>query len=157
MPRYFTLEQAERTLPRVESAVREALRLKSEYHMAEMALRELKSKVMMSGGMNIDRDSAMRVRQTRDNGATRLQEALDSIHEFGCQVKDLDIGLLDFPAMYRGREVCLCWRLGEERIGFWHEPEAGFQGRKPIDDDFRANHRGDGAGPGSPGSDTSEQ
>jgi hypothetical protein len=48
-------------------------------------------------------------------------------------VKDLDIGLLDFPALLNNEEVYLCWRLGEERIRFYHSQEEGFSGRKPID------------------------
>jgi hypothetical protein len=68
---------------------------------------------------------------------------MDSIQEIGCLVKDLDIGLLDFPTLYRGREVYLCWRLGEQRIEHWHGVDEGFRGRKPVDDDFRENHRGE--------------
>jgi hypothetical protein len=55
-------------------------------------------------------------------------------------VKDLDIGLVDFPTVFRGVEVCLCWKLGEPRIGYWHGAEEGFRGRKPIDQDFLAHH-----------------
>jgi hypothetical protein len=60
-------------------------------------------------------------------------------------VKDLDTGLVDFPTMYRGVEVCLCWKLGEGAIGYWHGVDEGFRGRKPIDQDFRDQHRGDPA------------
>ena len=59
----------------------------------------------------------------------------------GAQIKDLDIGLIDFLTMYRGREVLLCWKLGEEGIGYWHGTEEGFRGRKPIDDEFREHRR----------------
>jgi hypothetical protein len=58
-------------------------------------------------------------------------------------VKDLELGLLDFPTLYRGKEVCLCWRLGEPEIAFWHEVDEGYKGRKPIDQAFLENHRGD--------------
>ena len=68
---------------------------------------------------------------------------LDTIQETGAQVKDLDIGLIDFISVYQDREVCLCWKLGEEGIAFWHGTEEGFAGRKPIDQDFRDGHRGD--------------
>ena len=63
----------------------------------------------------------------------------------GCVVKDLDIGLIDFPTEFRGEEVYLCWKLGEPRIEFWHGVEEGFRGRKAIDQDFRDHHRGDPA------------
>lgn len=143
MPRYFTLAQAERTLPHVEQAIRTALELKAEYQSADEALRDLTRKVMMSGGMAVNRDAALELRSGRDHAAARLQTAMDEIQEFGCLVKDLDIGLLDFPTLYRGREVYLCWRLGESRIEYWHGVDEGFRGRKPIDEEFLENHRGD--------------
>lgn len=143
MARYFSLEQAERVLPKVETAVRTAIGLKAEYQQAEESLRDLSRRVMMSGGMAVNRESALLLRKTRDNSAERLKEAMEEIAQYGCQVKDLDIGLLDFPTLYRGREVLLCWRLGERRIEYWHGLEEGFRGRKPIDEDFLTNHRGD--------------
>ncbi len=143
MARYFSLEQAERVLPKVEAAVRTAISLKAEYQQAEESLRDLSRRVMMSGGMAVNRESALLLRRTRDNSAERLKEAMEEITQYGCQVKDLDIGLLDFPTLYRGREVLLCWRLGERRIEYWHGLEEGFRGRKPIDEDFLTNHRGD--------------
>jgi hypothetical protein len=60
-------------------------------------------------------------------------------------VKDLDIGLVDFPTTFNGVEVYLCWKLGEPGIEFWHGVEEGFRGRKPIDREFLENHRGDRA------------
>jgi hypothetical protein len=143
MPRYFTLEQAERTLPHVEAAIHRAIRFKSEYQQADEAFRDLSRKVMMSGGMAVDRETALSLRLTREQSAERLQETVKEIEEFGCLVKDLDIGLLDFPTLYRGREVYLCWRLGENRIEFWHGVDEGFRGRKAIDQEFLDNHRGD--------------
>jgi hypothetical protein len=143
MPRYFSLEQAHRMLPLVEQSVRDAIALKAQYQHADEALKDVTRKVMASGGMQLDRAHVGQLRQERDAAAQRLQSALDNIHEHGCLVKDLDIGLLDFPTMYRGREVYLCWRLGETKIEFWHGTDEGFRGRKPIDDDFLANHKGE--------------
>jgi hypothetical protein len=127
----------------VERAVRDAIEVKSHYQHADEALKDVSRKVMSSGGMQLDRAHVGQLRQERDVSAQRLQSALDSIHEYGCLVKDLDIGLLDFPTLYRGKEVYLCWRLGENKIEFWHGIEEGFRGRKPIDDDFLANHKGE--------------
>ena len=67
---------------------------------------------------------------------------MERINNWGVQVKDLDTGLIDFPTLYKGREVLLCWKLGEERIAYWHGVEEGFRGRKAIDDEFREEHRG---------------
>ena len=61
---------------------------------------------------------------------------MEQIEESGCVVKDLDIGLIDFPAMLGEQQVFLCWKLGEPRIEYWHGVHEGFAGRKPIDDEF---------------------
>lgn len=143
MPRFFTLDQAHRTLPHVEDSIRRAIDLKTDYQSAGDQLRDVNRRVMVSGGMIVDREHIARLRKTREDAASMLSAALESIQESGCLVKDLDIGLLDFPTLYRGREVYLCWRLGESRIEFWHGVEEGFRGRKPIDDEFLRNHRGD--------------
>ena len=143
MARFFTLDQAERLLPEVETSVREALFLKAEFQESDSTLRQAARAIILSGGMNVDRDHMLQVRQRRDAAATQLQSALERIQEYGCLVKDLDIGLLDFPTLYRNEEVYLCWRLGEDKIRFWHQVDAGFRGRKPIDDEFLANHRGE--------------
>jgi hypothetical protein len=145
MPRYFTRDQAERLLPKVERLIREALFLKVDFQESDDILRTAARDIMMRGGMTMDRDKMLQARERREASAARLQAALEAIHEEGVQVKDLDIGLLDFPTLYQGREVCLCWRMGESRIEFWHGPEEGFRGRKAIDDEFLANHSGDTA------------
>jgi hypothetical protein len=145
MPKHFTLAQAESLLPRMEQLLREAVSMKSEFTGAERALRAHSERVMLMGGMVVDREEIRAARTRRDDIAARLRAALESIQEAGCVVKDLDIGLLDFPTLYRGREVYLCWKLGEAGIAFWHGVEEGFAGRKPIDQDFRDHQRGDGA------------
>ena len=63
----------------------------------------------------------------------RLDVLLHQINDMGIEVKDLTVGLIDFPALYEDRVVYLCWKYGEERIEYWHELEAGFSGRKRID------------------------
>ena len=63
-----------------------------------------------------------------------LQAGANAFDERGIVLRDLDRGLVDFPALREGAEVYLCWQEGEEEIGFWHEPEAGFAGRRPLDD-----------------------
>ena len=85
----------------------------------------------------------LETQRRRDSAASRLQAVMEAIQEHGCHVKDLDTGLLDFPTLYEGQEVYLCWRLGEQRIEFWHAIEDGFRGRKPIDAEFLAKHTGD--------------
>ena len=61
-----------------------------------------------------------------------LERCVQEIHELGLQVKDLEVGLVDFPALRGSEEVLLCWRLGEDAVLFWHGLEEGFAGRKPL-------------------------
>jgi hypothetical protein len=84
----------------------------------------------------LDQAQAVRDRLRRDALVRRLQEAVESVQQHGCLVKDLALGLIDFPTLYHGRQVYLCWMLGEESIQYWHEVEDGFRGRKPIDPEF---------------------
>ena len=63
----------------------------------------------------------------------RLDALIHEILDTGVQIKDINIGLLDFSALRNGREVYLCWKYGEEDIAFWHEIDAGYAGRQPIE------------------------
>src|SRR5262249_24401372 len=107
------------------------------------ALQELSNRIMVTGGLLVDRDQPLKLKQQRDTVAQKLRETLNEVQEFGCVVKDLDIGLLDFPTLFRGREVYLCWKLGGASISYWQGVDEGFAGRKEIDQEFREHHRGD--------------
>jgi len=143
MSRHFRLEEAERLLPDVERALRDALFQKTEYEAAEGELRRSMDKIRMAGGSRVSPGPFLALRARKDAATSALTAAVEKVEELGAQIKDLEIGLIDFPALYKGREVLLCWKLGEDRIAFWHGVDEGFRGRKPIDDEFRENHRGD--------------
>jgi hypothetical protein len=143
MPRYFTLREAQQLLPKVEEQVRQAVYLKAEHQKAEEEVNRIVHQVMVAGGMLLDRQTLLARRGRRDAMASRLNEIVEEIHSTGCQVKDLDMGLVDFPTLLSGNEVLLCWRLGETSIEYWHGLEEGFRGRRPIDQEFLSNHRGD--------------
>ena len=143
MPRHFTLAQAEKMLPDVEQALRDALFHKAEYQAADEELNANTQRIRMAGGSRVNPGPILAARARRDTSTTVLKEIFERIEEMGVLIKDLDIGLIDFLTLYRGQEVCLCWKLGEEHIRFWHGMEEGFRGRKPIDDEFLQNHRGD--------------
>lgn len=142
MARLFTLLQAEQLLPSIESAIREAISVRSDYQEADSVLQESLERISMLGGAYVDQDQARTLKDRRQSAATHLKESIDKIHSYGCLVKDLEIGLIDFPTMYRGEEVYLCWKLGEKGIQYWHGIEEGFRGRKKIDRDFLDNHGG---------------
>jgi len=143
MARRFTLQQAEVALPEVEKEIRRAISLKSEYTEAASGLDAVSRRIMLSGGALVDREQLMALKSRRDTSAARLKEAVEAIQQIGCLVKDLDVGLIDFPTLFRGKEVYLCWKLGEAGIRFWHGVDEGFRGRKRIDQDFLDNHQGD--------------
>jgi hypothetical protein len=143
VPKRFTLIEAERLLPEIQAIIREAVSLKTQYQEAEQALHSFAQRVAMQGGVVVDREAVLQNRAERDRYGESLKEAIERIQEYGCVIKDLDIGLVDFPTLFRGQEVYLCWKMGESGIGFWHGTDEGFAGRKPIDRDFLDNHRGD--------------
>jgi hypothetical protein len=143
MPRYFTFTEAERMLPEVDRALRDALFHKAEYQAADAELNATMQGIRMAGGSRVNPGPILATRARRDASTGALREVFEKIEQIGVLVKDLDVGLIDFVTLYQGREVCLCWKLGEERIRFWHGMDEGFAGRKLIDDEFLANHRGD--------------
>ena len=123
-------------VPKVEGALRDALFHKAEYQQATMEMEQVTERIRMSGGARLNPGSMLSLRARRDASVRSLKNAMDAIEATGALVKDLDIGLVDFMAMYQDLEVCLCWKLGEGEIRFWHGVEEGFRGRKPIDQDF---------------------
>ncbi len=143
MPRFFTLQQAEELLPDIDAAIREAIQRKAEYESAEAERQQVTQRVAMLGGVQVDRAQALEQKMRGQEAARALEQAIGKIHSFVCLVKDLDIGLIDFPTLFRGEEVYLCWKLGESGIRFWHGVSEGFRGRKAIDTAFLQNHRGE--------------
>jgi hypothetical protein len=140
--RYFTRDEAERVLPQVEETVRELVAIKAAFDEMEHELRAEAERISLSGGAFVDAPKIASARERRQAHAARMQDAVEAVHRHGCLLKDLDLGLLDFPTLLRGEEVYLCWKLGETRIEFWHGVDEGFRGRKPIDEEFLANHAG---------------
>ena len=143
MPKFFTLQQAEKILPDVETAIREAITAKADYERTESEWQSVSQRVAIMGGMRVDRARLMEQKNGQEAAARAFQQAVERVHDFGCLVKDLDIGLIDFPTLFQGEEVYLCWKLGERGIGFWHGVTEGFRGRKPIDSGFLEHHRGE--------------
>jgi hypothetical protein len=88
---------------------------------------------MMMGGVIVPYEALAKLRREHTRLAESFKSSLDRILETGCVIKDLDVGLLDFPSIIDNEEVYLCWKLGEDRIRFYHRQDEGFAGRKPID------------------------
>jgi hypothetical protein len=143
LPRYFTITEAEQALPDVERALRDVLFHKAEYQKAYADIENNTKRISMAGGSRVDPGAHLALRARRDTSAAALKDAADRVELAGALIKDADIGLIDFLSRYQGQAVCLCWKLGEDKIRFWHGLEEGFRGRKPIDEDFIQNHRGE--------------
>jgi len=88
---------------------------------------------MMMGGVIVPYEKLAGLRVEHRQLAEMLKAALKRILQTGCLIKDLDIGLLDFPAVIDNEDVYLCWKLGEDRIRYYHRQDEGFAGRKPLD------------------------
>lgn len=130
MPRIFTLEEASAQLPRL----REILLEMQEKKPALDALREELAKLghTASGNGHLVGKEAAGKRKQADALVDRLNELMSEITEIGCEIKGVEQGLIDFRAERDGRIVYLCWRLGEDEIGFWHELDHGYAGREPL-------------------------
>ena len=133
----FSLEQAERLLPQLDGWLRAAIEGRKQIAEIESEYADTVRLVSTSGGRVIDVAYWMRRKKEEEEWTTRLRDAAGQIENCGCVVKDLDIGLIDFPFELDGREVYLCWKLGEPSIAFWHNTDEGFAGRKPINSQFR--------------------
>jgi hypothetical protein len=129
----FSLREAEQLRTQIEPILIQMIESRRKLAELENQLGALQERIQRSGGLLVSYDKTARVRIERNRLAESIQSGLEQIHSTGCVVKDIEIGLLDFPARINGEEVYLCWRLGEDRIRFYHRQDEGFSRRKPID------------------------
>jgi len=131
--RTFTLDEAQSLLPVLESLLRTAIEAKKIVDEVETEQQALQHRIFLSGGMSLNIVPLARRKAERAKAEQRMKDALAEIDSTGVQVKDLEIGLLDFPCEVEGQTILLCWKLGEKAITHWHGVQEGFAGRKPID------------------------
>ena len=129
----FSLSEAERLRAQIEPVLIETIESRRKLEELDEELGSLRERIMRSGGMLVSYEKTANRRLERNRLAGIIEAAIEQIHSTGCIVKDLELGLLDFPARMNGEDVYLCWRLGEDRIRFYHRQDEGFAGRKPID------------------------
>jgi hypothetical protein len=139
--RTFTLDEAQTLVPVLESLLRTAIAGKKLMEDVEAELQALGHRIFLNGGTHVDVVPLARRKAERAKAEQRAKDALAEIDSIGVQVKDLDIGLLDFPCEVDGRIVLLCWKMGEASITHWHSPEEGFAGRKLIDERIARSKR----------------
>ena len=139
--RTFTLDEAQSLLPVLESLLRTAIGGKKVMEDVEAEMQALNHRIFLNGGTHVDVVAVARRKAERAKAEQRAKDALAEIDSIGVQVKDLDIGLLDFPCEVEGRVVLLCWKMGENSITHWHGTNEGFAGRKPIDERIARSKR----------------
>ena len=132
--RTFTLDEAQDLLPVLESLLRTSIEGKKVMESVDAEFQAIAHKVFMNGGMSLNVAHFAQRKAEREKAIQRVKDALAEIDATGVQVKDIDIGLLDFPCQVEGRTVLLCWKLGEKGIAHWHGTSEGFAGRKPVDE-----------------------
>jgi hypothetical protein len=130
--RTFTLDEAHMLLPILESLLRQGINGKKLIEDVDAELQETAHRVFLNGGMMLN--VVHLARRKAERAIRRIKDALAEIDATGVQVKDLDIGLLDFPCKVEGEVLLLCWKLGEPTIAHWHGTSEGFAARKPIDE-----------------------
>ena len=132
--RTFTLDEAQDLLPVLESLLRTAIDGKKLIESVDAEFQEIAHRVFLNGGMSLNVVHLARRKAEREKAIQRVRDAMAEIDAIGVQVKDLEIGLLDFPCEVDGQVVLLCWKLGETAITHWHGVSEGFAGRKPVDE-----------------------
>jgi hypothetical protein len=122
--RHFTREEANAFLPQLTTLLGELREAKDELTDAE-AHEALSEAAPTNGGGGEGRQVGVAFLEVR-----RL---LETIEQSGIVLRDIDRGLVDFPAIFEDREVYLCWELGEDDVAFWHDLDGGYGGREPLD------------------------
>jgi hypothetical protein len=155
--RYFTLGEVDRLVPRLERIFVQVMQLRAAMRTEEMKLEragvrlspetlqpEPTREQAREQGREPVRES-ITVRQARLTFKAYyevLGERLAEVERLGGEVKDLDMGLVDFLARRGAQDILLCWKLGERNVGYWHPVDAGFRGRRPIDDEVPREPQG---------------
>ncbi len=127
LEKVFTLSEANRLLPQLEEHLTAVKRGKTVLIRTKDEIKKASSKAQFGGGSFAGPHYITALEQTSEN--------LQAIQEMGVLVKDLDIGLCDFPYLMNGRIVYLCWKLGEAEIQWWHEVNSGYTGRQPLENE----------------------
>ncbi|MFQ5945126.1 MAG: DUF2203 domain-containing protein [Anaerolineae bacterium] len=122
--KHFTPEEANATLPQLKPLVGELLSYREQIIAARTELGPVLESAEFNGGSQRSSEVVELFGRT--------ERCVQRIHALGCVLKDINQGLVDFPSHREGRQVFLCWKHGEERVGFWHDAESGFAGRQPL-------------------------
>lgn len=131
----FTVASANKALPLVRAIVQDIVEFYVDVREREQRLNALRrgstSKPQSDDPYS---EEVEQIRTELEKDVEKLEGFVEELTELGVEFKDPVMGLVDFPANLNGQDVYLCWKLGEDHVGFWHTHDAGFQGRLPLDD-----------------------
>ncbi len=127
--KYFTVSEANATLPLVRAIVRDITELATELRERHERLERLRPD---DGSSAAHEEELLRAEAEFERARGRMEEYERELRQLGVELKDYFMGLVDFPALLNGRPVYLCWRLGEPEVAHWHDLEAGFAGRQKL-------------------------
>ncbi len=127
--RYFTLGEANKALPYVRRIVEDIV---TEYDQWRDCIYRYEVLAASSKSEEGETEEQVKLREEVDQIAQRINKLIDELSNVGCVFKGFEGGLVDFYGRLNGRDICLCWKLGEPDVGHWHEVDDGFKGRKPL-------------------------
>jgi hypothetical protein len=134
-PHYFSVDEANDLIPVLEVRFAKVMQLRTQLRLAYQQLEELGEPATAETVHRTGGPPELVSARGRFRGLVEaLTEELGEIEQLGVSVKDVDIGLCDFLGQREGRDVWLCWQYGEKRVAFWHDLEAGFAGRQPLEE-----------------------
>jgi hypothetical protein len=129
--RYFTPTEANELLAEVRPLVESLVEHRQEMRLAAERRARLTARIAGNGG-DLDPQEPGELDEQFQHESQAVKQAAEQLERLGVQVKDLDRGLIDFPALHDGEEVLLCWQVGEDEVAYWHGLDEGFAGRKPL-------------------------
>jgi hypothetical protein len=129
--RNFTPEEANEALEQVRPLVERMVESRGALLDAQRRQAQLVARIASNGGGLTPPDVSAVAAEVQEASA-ELVAVVEELHGLGVQVKDLDRGLVDFPCVHRGREILLCWELGEDEVAYWHGADEGYAGRRPL-------------------------
>jgi hypothetical protein len=130
--RHFSPAEVEALIPRLSALIGDAMSAHAEASARQERLRAVRQRIEMTGGGIIDRGAWRDDMAALERATAAMREGLEAVQALGGVVKDLGIGLVDFPHLMRGQTVNLCWKYGEREVRFWHGLDEGYASRKPL-------------------------
>ena len=131
--KYFTAEEANQTLPLVKMIIRDIVELYADIRGRRDRLTAISKNEYSSGERgDVYSEELEAVETSIFEDIEKLKKIISELTELGIDLKDPETGLIDFPCLLDGREVCLCWKHDEDEVVFWHEVDAGFAGRQSL-------------------------